>query len=120
MSEKRLELSVDSLPLQLRTDKMRLNKCKAYLLKLNIPFISVMHLPRSADFKVMGPMICVEGKVEGTMKNLLPQPQRLVPVALKQSIKYSGSYVAEMVNIKKLESYYDYFKNVTLFVAKQS
>ena len=83
MSEKRLELSVDSLPLQLRTDKMRLNKCKAYLLKLNIPFISVMHLPRSADFKVMGPMICVEGKVEGTMKNLLPQPQRLVPVALK-------------------------------------
>ena len=46
------------------------------------------------------------------MKDLLPQPQRLVPVALKQSIKYSSSYVAEMVDIKKIKSYYDYFKNV--------
>ena len=103
MNEKHIELSVDSLPLQLRTDKMRLNKCEAYLLKLNIPFIRVMHLPRSADFKVMGPMICVEEKVEGTVKDLLPQPQRLVPVALKRSIKNSGSHLAEMVDIKKIK-----------------
>ena len=91
---------------------MALNKCESYLLKLNIPFIRVAHLPRSADFKVIGPMIVVEGKVEETMDNLLPRPQRLIPVALKRKMEYAGSFVSEIVDIEKLMAYYKHFKQV--------
>ena len=112
LNEKHLDMSVAPLPPHLRTPEMHLNKCEAYLLKLSIPFIRVAHLPRSADFKVIGPVIVVEGRVEETMDNLLPRPQKLIPVALKRKMEYSGSYVSEIVDTEKLQAYYEHFKRV--------
>ena len=112
LNEKHIDLAVAPLPANLREKEMALNKCESYLLKLNIPFIRVAHLPRSADFKVIGPMIVVEGKVEETMDNLLPRPQRLIPVALKRKMEYAGSFVSEIVDIEKLMAYYKHFKQV--------
>lgn len=120
LNEKHIDLAVAPLPANLREKEMALNKCESYLLKLNIPFIRVAHLPRSADFKVIGPMIVVEGKVEETMDNLLPRPQRLIPVALKRKMEYAGSFVSEIVDIEKLMAYYKHFKQVNhLFKDKE-
>ena len=112
LNEKYIGTSVASLPPHLQTEDMILNKLEAYLLKLQIPFIRMAHIPRSAEFKVIGPLIVVEGNVEDTMNDLLPRPQRLVPVALKRKLEYSGSYIAEVVDKEKIRAYYNYFKTV--------
>lgn len=41
-----------SLPSHLLGHSMALNRLEAHLLKIVLPFIRVMHIPRSADVKV--------------------------------------------------------------------
>ena len=110
LNHKKVGFSVSTLPQHLKTEEMKLNRCENHLLKLNLPFIRIAHCPRSADFKVLGPMICVEARVEETMDELLPLTQQLIPVAIKRKMEYSGSYVAEIVDKEKVKQYYEYFK----------
>ena len=85
---------------------MALNRCEAYLLKLTIPFIRIAHLPRSADFKVLGPMICVEAKVAQTI-NDLPRDQQFVPVEFKRRLEFKGYYIGEVVDTSKVLKHFN-------------
>ena len=89
---------------------MTLNKCEAHLLKLIIPFIRVSHIPRSAEFKVFGPMICVEAELKKTLETILPVDQDLIPVCLKRRPEYKGNYIEEVVSKKKVLKYFEYLK----------
>jgi len=110
LAEKNVGFQIPNLPPHLSTPEMKLNRCEAHLLKLVIPFIRVAHLPRSADFKVIGPMICVQATVHDTLGDILPLDQELIPVALKRKLEYKGSYISEVISRSKLEFYFTYFK----------
>jgi hypothetical protein len=89
---------------------MKLNKYKAHLLKLIIPFVWVMRIPRNADFKVVGPMICVQAEIKKTVEKVLPVDQDLVPVALKRKLEFCGDYLTEYVDRNKLMAFFEFFK----------
>jgi len=110
LAEKNVRFQIESLPPHLNTPEMKLNRCEAHLLKLVIPFLRVAHLPRSADFKVIGPMICVQAAVHDTFNDILPLNQELIPVALKRKLEYKGSYICEVISRSKLETYFTFFK----------
>ena len=110
LAEKNVQFQIANLPPHLSTPEMKLNRCEAHLLKLVIPFLRVAHLPRSADFKVIGPMICVQAAVHDTVNDILPIDQELIPVSLKRKLEYKGSYISEVISRSKLESYFKFFK----------
>ena len=109
-NEVEIGFQVDDLPEHLRTEDMKLNKCEAHLLKLIIPFVRVAHIPRSAEFKVSGPMICVEALVNKTVEIILPIDQNLIPVCLKRLPHFKGNYIQEVVSKSKVLKYFDFFK----------
>jgi hypothetical protein len=86
-AKKRMNFRLPSLPPHLSDKSLAINKCEAHLLKIVLPFIRVMHIPRSADFKVKGPMICIQSKYEDTLAELLPLDQNLIPVSLKRKLE---------------------------------
>ena len=110
-NEKKITFQLPDLPPEFKADDLSLNRCEAHLIKLVIPFIRVAHIPRSGDFKVMGPMICVQANVSKTIETVLPVEQDLIPVALKRRPEYKGNYVTEIVSKKKLITYFKFFKN---------
>ena len=109
-NEKVHQFRVQDLPDEFKTSDMKLNNCEAHLLKLIIPFIRIAHIPRSSDFKVLGPVINVEADVSDTFDKILPINQDLIPVALKRKPEYTGSYIEEIVSKSKLIKYFEYFK----------
>jgi hypothetical protein len=111
-NEVKYKFQVPHLPSELTTDNMVLNKCEAHLLKLIIPFIRVVHIPRSAEFKIHGPLICVESNIKQSLETVLPIDQELIPVALKRRPEYKGAYVEEVVSKKKIMAYFTYLKKV--------
>ena len=117
-NEKRHQFILPDLPDELTTDEMKLNKCEAHLLKLIIPFIRVAHIPRSSEFKVMGPVINVEADVTEIVEKILPIDQDLIPVALKRRPEYKGSYIEEVISKKKLMKYFLYFRTANPLFAE--
>ena len=109
-NEKHHNFQVPDMPHEFKTEDMTLNKLESHLLKLIIPFIRVVHIPRSSEFKILGPMICVEADVKQTMDKLLPVEQDLIPVCLKRRPEYKGHFIEEVVSMTKIVQYFEYFK----------
>jgi len=109
-NEKHHNFQVPDMPHEFKTQEMALNKLESHLLKLIIPFIRVVHIPRSSEFKILGPMICVEADIKQTMDKLLPVEQHLIPVCLKRRPEYKGHFIEEVVSMTKIMKYFEYFK----------
>ena len=109
-NEKQYNFQVQDMPDDFKTEEMALNKLESHLLKLIIPFIRVVHIPRSSELKIVGPMICVEADIKHTMDTLLPVEQHLIPVCLKRRPEYKGHYIEEVVSVSKIFKYFEYFK----------
>ena len=109
-NEKTYKFRITPLPLKYNSPNMKLNRLEGHLLKLIIPFISIVHITHSRDVKIKGPMISVEADIKPTIDKLLPRCPQLIPVALKRKLEYKGNYIEEMVDTQKVLLYFDYFK----------
>ena len=89
---------------------LQLNRLEDYLLKPVIPFIRIGHLPRGSYFQVKGELIMISADVVESLKRILPVEQNLVPVSFKKKLEYSGHYIQEYVDKKKIQIYFDWFK----------
>ena len=103
------QFRVEDLPEELKDDP--LNKTEAHILKLIVPFTRVTHIPRSAEFKVIGPLICVQSQVKEAIEKILPIDQELIPVCFKRKLDYKGSYTEQVVDKAKILRYFEYLKN---------
>jgi hypothetical protein len=81
-----------------------------YLLKPVIPFIRIGHLPRGSYFQVKGELIMISADVVESLRKILPVEQNLVPVSFKKKLEYTGHYIQEYVDKKKVQLYFDWFK----------
>jgi hypothetical protein len=109
-NEKEYKFHVPELPDYLTDNGMALNKYEAHLLKLIIPFVRVSHIPKSSEFKVLGPVICVESNLNETFDKILPINQDLIPVALKRRPEYKSTYIEEVISKSKILKYFQYLK----------
>ena len=75
-----------------------------------IPFIRIAHCPRGSYFKVLGDLILISADVPSSMEKILPLEQSLVPVSFKRKLEYSGSYIEEYIEKKKVEFYFLWYK----------
>ena len=87
-----------------------LNRLESYLLKLVIPFVRVAHCPRGPYLKVKGDLILISSDLEHSMSRILPVNQNLIPVCFKRKLAYSGSYIEEVVEKKKVELFFKFLK----------
>ena len=62
---------------------VQMNKLESFLLKLAIPFIKIAHFHRSPNLKVKGDLILISADLSYSLSKILPQDQRLVPVAFR-------------------------------------
>ena len=90
---------------------LNLNRLECYLLKLVIPFIRVAHCPRGPYLKVKGDLILISSDLEHSISRLLPAEQNLIPVSFKRKLAYSGSYIEEVVEKKKVEMFFPIFED---------
>ena len=88
----------------------QLNRLESYLLKLVIPFIRVGHCPRGPYLKLKGDLILISSNLEHSLTKVLPATQHLLPVCFKRKLSYSGSYIEEVVERKKIQMYFKFFK----------
>jgi hypothetical protein len=91
-------------------ETLQLNKLEAHLLKLTIPFVRIAHCPRGRYVKVKGSMILISSNVAHSMSKILPRKQNLLPVCLKRKLEYTGNYLEEVIDRKKVEAYFNFFK----------
>ena len=89
---------------------LHLNRLESYLLKIVIPFIRVAHCPRGPYLKVKGDLILISADLDHSMSKVLPVTQNLIPVCFKRKLAYSGSYIEEFVERKKVELYFKWYK----------
>jgi hypothetical protein len=89
---------------------LELNRLEDYLLKPIIPFIRIGHLPRGQYFQVKGELIMISANVKESLEKILPIQQNLVPVSFKKKLEYTGHYIQEYVDKKKVLIYYKWFK----------
>ena len=89
---------------------LKLNRLEDHLLKQVIPFIRIGHLPRGQYFQVKGVLIMISANVEESLNKILPVDQNLVPVSFKKKLEYSGHYIQEYVDKKKVLTYFNWFK----------
>ena len=88
---------------------VQLNRLEDYLLKPVIPFIRIGHLPRGNYFQVKGELIMISADIAETMRKILPVEQNLVPVSFKKKLQYTGHYLQEYIDKKKVQIYFDWF-----------
>ena len=86
-----------------------LNKLEDNLLKLVLPYITVRHM-KGPYLKVVGDMILISSNLVHSLNKILPQPQELIPVALRKRMHYKGHYIQEYVDRDKLQLYFNFFK----------
>ena len=67
-----------------------LNVLESYLLKINIPFIRVSHVPRSPNLKLVGGSVCIEADINHTVRRLQINPETIIPVSFKRKLSYTG------------------------------
>ena len=94
---------------QNRNDLM-LNRLEDYLLKPVITFIRIGHLPRGRYFQLKGELIMISANIEDTMKQILPVKQSFIPVSFKKKLEYSGHYIQEYIDRKKIKLYFEWYK----------
>ena len=56
----------------------------------------------------------ISADVVETMNRILPAPQNLIPVSFKKKLEYTGHYIQEYVDKKKLQIYFEWFKNTII------
>ena len=88
----------------------QLNRLESYLLKEVIPFIRIGHCPRGPYLKLKGDLILISSNLEHSLSKVLPVTQELIPVCFKRKLSYSGSYIEEVVEKKKVQMYFDFLK----------
>ena len=74
-----------------------------------IPFIRIAHCPRGPYFKVKGDLILISSDIYHSLSKVLPLQQSLIPVCFKRKLSFTGSYIEEYVEKKKIEMYYSWF-----------
>ena len=89
---------------------LSLNNLEAHLLKQVLPFIRLVHLPRSAHVKVKGSAIFITADIPHSLSKLLPIKQNMIPVAFKRKLEYSGYYLEQVINRDKVLIYFDFLK----------
>ena len=87
-----------------------LNRLEAYLLKLVIPFIRVAHCPRGLYLKIKGDLILISADIDHTMSRVLPVNQNLIPVCFKRRLAYTGSYIEEVIEKKKVTIIFNWLR----------
>ena len=87
-----------------------LNRLEAYLLKLVIPFIRVAHCPRGPYLKIKGDLILISADIDHTMSCVLPVNQNLIPVSFKRKLAYSGSYIDDFIEKKKIQIIFNWLR----------
>ena len=88
----------------------KLNKVEQFLLKLIIPFIRVGHCERGTQMKVRGNLILISADIARSLEKILPQSQNIIPVRFKRKLTYTGHYAAEYIDRRKVELYFNWFK----------
>ena len=91
-------------------DSSMLNRLESYLLKLVIPFIRVANCPRGKYLRVKGDLILISSNVESSLSKILPRQQNLIPVSFKRKLSYSGAFMEEFVEKRKLQIFFSWFK----------
>ena len=86
--------------------KIELNRLEDYLLKPVIPFIRIGHLPRGSYFKVKGELIMISADVIESLEKILPVEQNFIPVSFKRKLEYTGHYIQEYVDKRKVFAYF--------------
>ena len=81
-----------------------------FILKLTIPFIRVAHCERGTQTKVRGNLILISADVASSLEKILPLPQNIVPIRFRRKLTYDGHYLAEYIDRRKVELYFDWFK----------
>jgi hypothetical protein len=100
----------------IRNQKVQLNKVEQFVLKLVIPFIRVAHCERGTQMKVRGNLILISADVASSLSKILPLSQNIVPIRFKRKLTYDGHYLAEYVDRRKVELYFNWFqKNNPLY-----
>ena len=74
-----------------------LNILESYLLKINIPFIRVSHVPRSPNLKLVGGSVCIEADINHTVRRLQINPETIIPVSFKRKLSYTGYYLEQVI-----------------------
>ena len=103
---------IDKLEIELGSGKKTsLNKLEAFILKLVIPFVRVAHCKgRGQYLKVHGNLILISSDVAQALQTIIPREQRILPVAFKRKLSYDGHYLAEFIDKKKIEIYFNWLK----------
>ena len=73
-------------------------------------FHRIAHAPRGPYFKVKGDLILISSDLQHTMDRVLPIDQNLIPVSFKRRLAYSGSFIEEYVEKKKLLMFFEFLK----------
>ena len=94
----------------IRNPNVKLNKVEQFLLKLVIPFIRVAHCERGTQTKVRGNLILISADIASSLSKILPLSQPIVPIQFKRKLAYSGHYLAEYIDKRKVELYFNWFK----------
>ena len=89
---------------------LQLNKLESHLLKLVLPFIRVAHCTRGSYIKVKGSFILMSSDISHSVSRILPMKQNLIPVCLKRKLGYTGNYLEEVIDRKKVNAYFHFFK----------
>ena len=89
---------------------VQLNKVEQFILKLVIPFIRVAHCERGPQMKVRGNLILISADVATSLEKILPRSQNILPIRFKRKLTYSGHYLAEYVDRRKVDMYFQWFQ----------
>ena len=81
-----------------------LNILESYLLKINIPFIRVSHVPRSPNLKLVGGSVCIEADINHTISRLQINPETIIPVSFKRKLSYTGYYLEQVIKKNQILS----------------
>ena len=81
-----------------------LNVLESYLLKINIPFIRVSHVPRSPNLKLVGGSVCIEADINHTLSRLQINPETIIPVSFKRKLSYTGYYLEQVIKKNQILS----------------
>ena len=60
--------------------------------------------------KVRGNLILISADVASSLSKILPLSQNIVPIRFKRKLAYDGHYLAEYVDKRKVELYFNWFK----------
>ncbi|XP_077972734.1 uncharacterized protein LOC144427420 [Styela clava] len=100
----------------------RLNSIERHLISLHIPFMKISQLPKTRQYGIHGPVICVPSNVQKTV-TVLPRVRvddQMLTIKLKRKLSYKGYYdyqVADKGNLRDaimwLKENNDFYTDVT-------